>query len=392
MSDKWLQLLAKFLMLLESGGYWPGQLEALVCLIPKSDGGRRPIGLLPALIRIWERSRRPIVQSWRTTVERSYNWAAKGRSPEDAVWKQALKGEVAKAEGLQAASTLVDLVKAFEMVKLELVWRAGLRLHFPPKLLRMVLEIFALARRLVLDQAVSDPILTLSAILAGGSFATDALFMLLVGPCDRILVDHPRIDVCTFVDDLTLSCYGSIESVASALPAAFRHLVFILEEELDLKVSRSSRRWILDPTTKTVATASSKELRLRLTPAFKADGVPTIKSTKMLGIDYCAGGRVVRRHWSKRVTKVTDRKQRYERFGPTAAKRLVRTGAAPAFRYGAGIYGVNSSSVKAIRSFACSVQGKMAGRCTFAKLNFAKYDPGAEVALRYGTAGPLVGT
>ena len=382
MSDKWLKILAAFLMLLERGGYWPGQLEALICLIPKSDGGRRPIGLLPAIIRVWERSRRPVIQAWRATVERSYNWAAKGRSPEDAVWQQALKGEVAKADGLQTASTLVDLVKAFEMVKLELVWRAGLRLHFPPKLLRMVMEIFALARRLVLDQAVSDPILTLSAILAGGTYATDALYMLLLGPCDRILIEYPRLDLCTFVDDLTLSCMGTADFVAQTLPAAFRSLVYILEQELELKVSRSAKRWVLDLSTKTVATASSKTLRLRLSPSFKAEGVPVIKSTKMLGVDFTAGGRLTRRHWRKRVKTVVARKDRYQRMGPTAAKRLVRTGASPALKYGAGIYGANSTEIKMIRSFSCNVQGKMNGRCTFARLNLAKYDPGSEVALK----------
>jgi len=40
-------------------------------------------------------------------------------------------------------TAFVDLVKAFEMVRLELAWMAGLRLHFPPMVLRLVLESFA---------------------------------------------------------------------------------------------------------------------------------------------------------------------------------------------------------------------------------------------------------
>ena len=59
-------------------------------------------------------------------MERSYNWAANRRSPEAAVWKQALRAEAAAARGLESAACLLDLVKAFEMVKLELVWRGGL--------------------------------------------------------------------------------------------------------------------------------------------------------------------------------------------------------------------------------------------------------------------------
>ena len=54
-------------------------------------------------------------------MERSYNCASKDRSPQAAFWKQALRAEVAVAEGKEVAAALVDLVKAFEMVQLELM-------------------------------------------------------------------------------------------------------------------------------------------------------------------------------------------------------------------------------------------------------------------------------
>ena len=47
--------------------------------------------------------------------------------------------------GLTKAATLVDMAKAFEMVRLEVVWMSGLRLRFDPMLLRLVLEAFAFA-------------------------------------------------------------------------------------------------------------------------------------------------------------------------------------------------------------------------------------------------------
>ena len=94
------------------------------------------------------------------------------------------------------------------MVKLDLVWRACLRLHFPPLILRLVLEAFSFARHLALNGAVSKGILTLSAILTGGSFATDALFIVLLGPCDELLIEHPKVSLCLFVDDLTFMHSG----------------------------------------------------------------------------------------------------------------------------------------------------------------------------------------
>ena len=186
LSEGLLQGFAELLMAIERLGAWPVVLRTLLIVqIPKADGGRRPIGLLPTLVRVWEKLRKPIVASWRQTICRSYNYADKGKSAQLAVWKQALCAEAAVADGGHSAAVLVDLAKAFEQVSLDLVWRAGLKLHCPPGVLRLELEAFAMKRRLTMQGAVSAPVETLSAILAGGSFATDALFMLMLGPCDQ---------------------------------------------------------------------------------------------------------------------------------------------------------------------------------------------------------------
>ena len=76
---------------------------------------------------------------------RDYNWAARGRSAQDAVWRQSVCVEAATQRGHITTSNLSDLVKAYEMVPLENVWRAGLKIHFPPDILRMELEAFAAA-------------------------------------------------------------------------------------------------------------------------------------------------------------------------------------------------------------------------------------------------------
>ena len=64
--DILLQRLAELLMWLEQAGIWPSQLEeALVHLVPKAAGGRRPVGIIPALVRLWGRARRVDVDGWR---------------------------------------------------------------------------------------------------------------------------------------------------------------------------------------------------------------------------------------------------------------------------------------------------------------------------------------
>ena len=69
-----LSALAILLTAIEGVGLWPAQVQGiLVPLIPKADGGRTPIGLLAAIVRVWERLRKPVVAAWRKSVERPYN-------------------------------------------------------------------------------------------------------------------------------------------------------------------------------------------------------------------------------------------------------------------------------------------------------------------------------
>ena len=62
LDDATIQLLIDLLGICERLGKWPMAIQlVIVVLLPKTDGGWRPIGLLPVLPRIWMRVRRPIV-------------------------------------------------------------------------------------------------------------------------------------------------------------------------------------------------------------------------------------------------------------------------------------------------------------------------------------------
>ena len=88
--------------------------EALIHLIPKPTERRRPIGLLAALPRIWERLRKPDLLQWRQKCSREYNWITKSKGSERAVWAHSVEEEAARFEGRTSTAVLVDLVKAFE--------------------------------------------------------------------------------------------------------------------------------------------------------------------------------------------------------------------------------------------------------------------------------------
>ncbi len=189
LSDELVASIAAFLQGLEAVGVWPDDLhEALIHLIPKVTGGRRPIGVLASLLRLWERARRPVIRAWRDTCTRDYQWMARGRGANRAVWAQTVLEEAARQRGLASAAVLIDLVKAFEQVILARVWASGVRLGFPTIVLRLAMEICCARRRLVYRKACSTKAAsTLTAILAGSGFASDLMFLMVIEPLDTIL-------------------------------------------------------------------------------------------------------------------------------------------------------------------------------------------------------------
>ena len=93
----------------------------------EADEGRRPIGLVDGLCRLWERARQPLVHAWRAQHTRKYDYGVKGRSSTDAVWLQSLYDESAEVLGKTSSTVLLDLAKACESAPLEHVWGRGSR-------------------------------------------------------------------------------------------------------------------------------------------------------------------------------------------------------------------------------------------------------------------------
>ncbi len=227
------------MIMMEVAGVWPRQVTlAVMRLIPKAAGGRRPIGILASLVRWWERARQPEIQRWRDEHSRGYNFVARGRRADQAVWHQALADEAAKSRGLQSAATLVDLVKAFDMVLPQEIWPAALRHEFLLWAARLILEACAFMRRLVYCGAVSEGVYTFTVVLVGGGSAVDCLFMLLLDPLDRLVRLHPTVRMYLYVDDLTAQSTGTEAAVAASQVRWTRDCIEQLEDGLDLKVSR----------------------------------------------------------------------------------------------------------------------------------------------------------
>ena len=96
LSDHTLNMLVVILLECERTGVWPsGAALVLIALLPKADGGFRPIGLLPTPPRIWMRARRSAARKWEEKNARPWLYAGKGMGANVAAWKQAIAAELA---------------------------------------------------------------------------------------------------------------------------------------------------------------------------------------------------------------------------------------------------------------------------------------------------------
>lgn len=69
----------------------------IVVLLPKLGGGRRSIGLIPALPRIWSRASRHVAVEWRSANARTYLYGGAGMGEDVVAWKQAPRPEYTAA-------------------------------------------------------------------------------------------------------------------------------------------------------------------------------------------------------------------------------------------------------------------------------------------------------
>ena len=132
--DSSLLALLRILFVCECRGAWPSFVSmVLIVLIPKSDGGRRPIGLLPLFPRIWMRLRHDVIQQWEqsSAVHREYFYAGPARGAHVATWRQGFRAELARMKKESYAQALLDLVKAFERVPWHVLVREGIQMGYP---------------------------------------------------------------------------------------------------------------------------------------------------------------------------------------------------------------------------------------------------------------------
>ena len=168
-------------------------------MLPTPDGGWRPIGLLPTVIRIWMRARLGVLRAWQDQHERPYFYAGPGRGAAAAAWKQAAYAEAAATvDGAACANVLLVLVKAVERIPHWFLVRQAAKYGYSVTLLRLSVAAYRLARAVGAGGVYARLLWPGRGITAGSALATIEMRLVMIEAVDAVaaLVWQSWLSLC----------------------------------------------------------------------------------------------------------------------------------------------------------------------------------------------------
>ncbi len=342
LDDEGVMVCIEIMLACEAVGHIPDIIAlVLVRLIPKRDGGRRPIGLLPSLYRIWAKIRAGDVRDWERKWARAYFAAGPGKSAEAAAWRSALRAELATASNASSASVLWDLLKCFEHGQHFLLAEETEAVEFPMALARMSSEMYKAERRLILDEAVSEAVHPTRGFMAGCARALALIKVLMIRRMDAYVARHPRVNLDWYVDDVELQAVGTqrivqvVKDAATDLREVLGQLGFALAGE------------------KARVIASSDEIAEEIVEVTGGMAGRAAGRAIKLGVELTSGRRTGRIGGLKRsrMHKALARQRRLFKFRAMggAACKVVRRGVIPSTAFGSSVGGVSDAELRRIQ-------------------------------------------
>jgi hypothetical protein len=172
-------------------------------------------------------------------------------------------------------------VKAFERIPHHLVAEAAGRLGFNLVILRLSLAAYRIARSIGVEGTFSAILIATRGITAGSGFATLELRILLH---EAIVIGTrrwPLLQLCLYVDDLTIAASGSSLASLATVTQATDFFVRVFEEGFRLEVS----------CTKSFAISARPTLAAILARSTRRKVLKPIRAGKMLGAPFSGGRR-----------------------------------------------------------------------------------------------------
>jgi hypothetical protein len=228
LSGRALGCLSSFFRCFEATATWPKQERCVITtLIPKTDGGLRPIALFRTVYRVYSKIRAFEVKQW-ANGQQGYQFNnAQGRWVGDSTWRNQVKAAL-KETNCTMLEMLLDVKKAFEHVMRNQLIGMARQTNYPMAQLITSLLAYEWARRINYDGLVSDQIWPTRGIAAGSAFATFELWCLLRPAIHAMQNRHPDITICLHVDDLCMTIMSNsrddaITKLDDILASAHKH-------------------------------------------------------------------------------------------------------------------------------------------------------------------------
>ena len=343
LTDEALLALAMLFAAFERTGQWGSTLNlVLIVLLPKSDGGRRPIGLFCSLIRVWMRARVNHARAWEKEHASDSVFAGADMGAQKAAWQASYTAEAASLAGEDHAQALLDLIKAFETVPHAVLVAVARHLNYPIRLLKLSIAAYRLRRSVGIDGAYSATVQATRGITAGSGFATTELRVLLLDLVVLLKARWPIIlTIKLYVDDLTLAACGLPQKVIKTLAAAVDFAVEYLEGSLRMAVSSKKSKVL----------ASRPAIAEAVLEAASSSRTSTTTRAKLLGVDSVGGGRRSTATFRARLSAFSETVNKYQSLRRAGANtvQMVRTAGPPALMYGCECFGVSDTNLEKAR-------------------------------------------
>ncbi len=360
LSDEALETLATIYATVELAAMWPRQVAMIIAsMLPKPQGGFRPIGMAPAVYRLWSKSRRVEADQWERDHSRSFFSACRGNGPLDTVWRLAARQEAGVAEDEVAGTISEDVQAFFESLDRDKLVEEARALNFPIPILKAALAAYSSARVISMHGLVCRELHPTVGVVAGCSLAMVLTKLYCLRAMDRFVAAAPAtVHLDSFVDDLVLSAVGTPTAVLDDLMSAHAMLVAMVRDELRCTIAAG----------KTAVSATTRALAAAITRGVGLAGGVRATST-ILGVDNTAAAPRIRlRMRSKRSARLKAamaRKKRLKQIQRAVghrARKIYTAGVQPQATYGAAIWGLDDGEVRRLRRLAAAAL-RPQGRC-----------------------------
>ncbi|CAE7728568.1 unnamed protein product [Symbiodinium sp. CCMP2592] len=233
LSEEAVRAVIDFMHACEASAEWPAQFAiSLIACLPKSTLRERPIALLHVLYRSYVRLRFSLINQWQQEYANQCHWdrSLPGGAVLDVALGRLVRGECTRHHRLHMVTLFLDLETFFDRCRFDEMFRAGLKLGYPPIILHQAYLVYSGARYLQAEGTVAPVIKANTGLLPGCPAAPSIAKLIMHDVAAELSVKPGASNLDVWIDDLSLDTVTAApKQTASIALRLFRGLRKSLE-------------------------------------------------------------------------------------------------------------------------------------------------------------------